>query len=145
MDTNFLYWVMGLPQVFIFWALFQPGRVASVAYTGFVVVFFFAACLAREDWFIFMQSHGTGSEARRGLVYALVLVWSILMFMIPLCFSSRQMSICVKLKATAAFLFSQVVGMVILVAYINMVIGNFFSPSATVVDKIFFRTIGDFF
>ena len=99
-----------------------------------------------DEWYVSMMTHG--SNARGGDLYALLyfsaIVVALLTWMFPLFFSSREMDLSVKLKASGMYFLWSCVGIILGYVYRNAVAGSFFSPTANVISKLFIRTIGEF-
>ena len=98
-----------------------------------------------DEWYVSMMTHGSNA---RGDLYALlylsVIVVALLTWTFPLFFSSREMDLSVKLKASGMYVLWSCVWLISGYVYRNAVAGSFFSPTADIISKLFIRTIGEF-
>ena len=105
-------------------ALFRPGRGLSVVYAGVCLAMMLMYQSVFDEWYVSMMTHGSNA---RGDLYALLyfslIVVALLTWTFPLFFSSREMNLSVKLKASGVYFLWSCVW--IIFGYVAALIGGF--------------------
>ena len=98
-----------------------------------------------REWYVSLETNGT--DVRGDLYFATFLLVTFVFLFIwifPLFFSSREMSISVKLKASGMYCIWIFASQFMNHFYRNAIVTLFFSPTGNIVSKFLIRTIGEF-